>query len=52
MPKGLVVYDSKTGNTEKMAIAIAQGMGGGGLEVKVKRVGDASLSETSLMPMP
>jgi len=45
MPKGLVVYDSKTGNTEKMAIAIAQGMEGGGLEVKVKRVGDASLSD-------
>ena len=45
MPKGLVVYDSKTGNTEKMAIAIAQGMEGGGLEVKVKRVGNASLSD-------
>jgi len=45
MPRGLVVYDSKTGNTEKMAKAIAQGMEGGGLEVKVKRVGNASLSD-------
>ncbi len=45
MPKGLVVYDSKTGNTEKMAMAISQGMEGGGLEVKVKRVEDASLSD-------
>ncbi len=45
MPKGLVVYDSKTGNTEKMATAIAQGMEGRGLEVKVKRVGNASLSD-------
>ena len=45
MPKGLVVYDSKTGHTEKMAMAISQGMEGGGLEVKVKRVEDASLSD-------
>ncbi len=45
MPKGLVVYDSKTGNTEKMAVAISQGMEKGGLEVKVKRVGSASLGD-------
>ena len=45
MPKGLVVYDSKTGNTEKMAMAISQGMERGGLKVKVKRVEDASLSD-------
>ncbi len=45
MPKGLVVYDSKTGNTEKMAVAISQGMERGGLEVKVKRVGSASLGD-------
>ena len=45
MPKGLVVYDSKTGHTEKMAMAISQGMERGGLEVKVKRVEDASLSD-------
>ncbi len=45
MPKGLVVYDSKTGNTKKMAMAISQGMERGGLEVKVKRVENASLSD-------
>ncbi len=45
MPKGLLVYDSKTGNTEKMAMAISQGMKKGGLEVKVKKVGDASLDD-------
>ncbi len=45
MPKGLVVYDSKTGTTEKMAMAISQGMEQGGLAVKVKRVEDASLSD-------
>jgi len=45
MLKGLVVYDSKTGRTEKMAMAISQGMERGGLEVKVKRVKNASLSD-------
>ncbi len=45
MPRGLVVYDSKTGNTEKMAMAISQGMERGGLEVKVKRVEDTALSD-------
>ena len=45
MPKGLVVYDSKTGHTEKMAIAISQGMERRGLQVKVKRVKNASLSD-------
>ena len=45
MPKGLVVYDSKTGNTEKMAMAISQGMERGGIEVKVKRAENTSLNE-------
>ena len=45
MPKGLVVYDSKTDHTEKMARAISQGMERGGLQVKVKRVENASLSD-------
>jgi len=45
MPKGLVVYDSKTDNTEKMAIAISQGMERGELEVKTKRAEDTSLDE-------
>lgn len=45
MSKGLVVYDSKTGNTEKMAMAISQGMEQGGLKVKVKKTENASLSD-------
>ena len=45
MPKGLVVYDSKTGNTEKMAIAIGQGMKKAGLDTEVKRVENTSMSD-------
>ena len=45
MAKGLVVYDSKTGNTEKMAMAISQGMKKAGLDVKAKRVENTSLSD-------
>ena len=45
MLKGLVVYDSETGNTEKMAMAISQGMERGELKVKVKRAENASLSD-------
>jgi len=45
MPKGLVVYDSATGNTEKMAMAISQGMKRAGLDVEVKRVKNVSLSD-------
>ena len=45
MPKGLVVYDSKTGNTEKMAMAISEGMKKGGLETEAKKVGDTSMSD-------
>jgi NAD(P)H dehydrogenase (quinone) len=40
--KALLVYDSKTGNTEKMAKAIAEGMKEAALDVEVKRVDDAS----------
>jgi len=37
----IVVYDSRTGNTEKMAQAIAEGAGSvEGVEVEVKKVGD------------
>lgn len=45
MPKGLVVYDSATGNTEKMAVAISRGMKKAGLTVEVKRVKDVSLDD-------
>ena len=45
MPKGLVVYDSKTGHTEQMAMAISQGMKKAGLDVEAKRVEDTSMSD-------
>jgi len=45
MPKGLVVYDSATGKTKKMAMAIGRGMERAGLDVEVKRVEDASISD-------
>ncbi len=45
MPKALVVYDSKTGNTEKMARAISEGIKEAGLDVEVKKVDDASLDD-------
>ncbi|MDH7602527.1 MAG: NAD(P)H-dependent oxidoreductase [Armatimonadota bacterium] len=38
MPKVLVVYYSRTGNTEKMANLIAEGIKAGGVDVDVKRV--------------
>jgi NAD(P)H dehydrogenase (quinone) len=37
MPKILVVYFSRTGNTEKMANAVAEGAKGEGVEVVVKK---------------
>ena len=45
MPKGLVVYDSATGNTEKMAMAISRGMEKAGLDVDAKKVENVSMSE-------
>jgi len=45
MLKGLVVYDSKTGNTEKMAMAVSQGIEKGGLEAKTRRAENTSLDE-------
>ncbi len=44
-PTGLVVYDSKTGNTEKMAIAISEGMQENGVDTKAKRVDKTSLND-------
>jgi flavodoxin I len=38
--KILIVYDSKTGNTEKMATAIAEGAKEAGAEVTVKKIGE------------
>lgn len=39
MVKVLVLYDSKTGNTEKMAKAVAEGIKEAGNEVDVKKIG-------------
>jgi flavodoxin I len=38
--KILIVYDSKTGNTEKMATAIAEGAKEAGATVTVKKIGE------------
>jgi len=44
--KILIVYDSKTGNTERMAYAVAEGAKQvEGVEVAVKRVEDAKLED-------
>jgi len=46
VPRVLVVYDSKTGNTERMALAVAEGARRvEGVEVTVKRVGEASVDD-------
>ncbi len=41
----LVIYDSKTGHTEKMAKAVAKGAENVGAEVKLKRVEDVKLQD-------
>ena len=45
MPKALVVYDSLTGCTEKMAEAIGDGMMESGLDVEVKKVDNTTLDD-------
>ncbi len=46
MVKVLVVYDSKTGNTEKMALAVAKGAEqASDVEVTVKKAGQTSLDD-------
>ena len=45
MAKVLIVYVSTTGNTEKMAAAIADGAKSAGADVTCKTVSDASVSE-------
>ena len=37
--KVLIIYDSKTGNTEKMATAIVEGAKETGAEVTIKKIG-------------
>lgn len=43
--KGIVIYWSATGNTEKSAKAVVAGLRDGGLEVKLKRVEEAATEE-------
>jgi NAD(P)H dehydrogenase (quinone) len=46
MGKVLIVYDSETGNTEKMALAVAEGVKEvKGVDVTVKKVEQASLDD-------
>ncbi|MCX6644365.1 MAG: NAD(P)H-dependent oxidoreductase, partial [Candidatus Bathyarchaeota archaeon] len=46
MPKILIVYDSKSGNTETMALAVAKGAEqAGDLEVTVKRAEETKNSD-------
>ena len=41
MKQATIIYDSKTGNTEKVALAIRDGLQKGGLEVLVEKVENA-----------
>ena len=43
--KVLIVYDSRSGNTEKMADAVSERVSEEGLDVDVKRVDEASVDE-------
>lgn len=45
MPKVLVVYDSRTGNTEEMARTVGGGAKEVGAEVEVRKVVDTSLGD-------
>ena len=45
MPKALIVYDSATGNTEKMALAIGEGFRESGVPAVIKKVKDTTLDD-------
>ena len=45
MAKVLIVYDSRSGNTEKMALAVAEGVKAKKVEVAVKRVDETIVSD-------
>jgi NAD(P)H dehydrogenase (quinone) len=47
--KVLIVYDSRSGNTEKMAYAVAEGVKAEEVDVEVKRVDEASVDELPLV---
>jgi len=43
--KILIVYDSRSGNTEKMAYAVVEGAKGAGVDVLLKNIDEASVDE-------
>lgn len=45
MAKVLIVYDSRTGNTEKMARAVEQGVRQANADVELKKVSQATLTD-------
>ena len=45
MPKVLVIYYSRTGNTEKMAQLVGQGLKTAGVEGEIKKVADVHVDE-------
>lgn len=45
MAKVLIIYYSRTGNTEKMAELVGEGVKGEGVEVEIKKVEDVKLEE-------
>lgn len=45
MAKVLVIYDSRTGNTESMAQAVGEGAKNSGIDVEIKRVAATSLND-------
>lgn len=49
MPKVLIIYDSRTGNTEKMAKAVAQGVREADVDVVIKRVDKAVIADLKVV---
>lgn len=47
--KVLIVYDSKSGNTEAMAHAVSEGVENEGIDVEVKRVDEASIDDLPMV---
>jgi NAD(P)H dehydrogenase (quinone) len=45
MPKILVIYDSRSGNTEKMALAVMEGVRAGKVDVEAKRAGEVTVKD-------
>lgn len=45
MPKILIIYQSKTGNTQVMAEAVAEGVRAAGADVLMKKIEDASVDD-------